>query len=231
MPIKIVKKGRGKLQTSAKPSNPSIVAKGRDHPSQEARLIRDLGADRMPQINDMIVNNKSDVFIAKVIKNDWGLMLSTNLMTVKKAIFRYRTEVYEVKLTYAASPDAKKIAKFAERADVLENLTTLVELQQGRVSKGLALEEKSPHLHYMLKFEIQLLGNLHKQLTDLQMDLGLLRKVPAKFQVEGMATRSQQLLEDAMKKSERVDAALTKAFAVLDGKYKVVADRGSPPKH
>ena len=105
------------------------------------------------------------------------------------------------------------------------------------MSKALVAEETKTKkkgdypLYINTKLEIQLLARLYEQMSDLQMDMGLIRKVPAKFQVEGMATRTQQLLEQAMKKSEKVDEALTRAYAVLEGKFKVVVPNVQPRKH
>ena len=221
MPVKITKKPVQISATSRVPSSgPAFKA-----------LRRELGPERMAQVDSMWLNGQQGAAIAKTIKGEWGLMQDMTLKVLGVTINRYCTSNLKGKLVRVEKGDEVALAKFAEKVDVLESLTRLIEMQQERVSKGYELEKNHLTLSFTLKFEVQTLAAMYRQMSDLQMDMGLIRKVPAKFQVEGMATRTQQLLEQAMKKSEKVDEALTRAYAVLEGKFKVVVPNVQPRKH
>jgi hypothetical protein len=177
-----------------------------------------------------LLNGETGEACAKTIKLEWGLMPNHKLLSLAKILTNYRQERLIGKLLLLKenldNPHASpRLVKFAEKVDVLENLTKLVEIQQTRVTKGVLGEEQlGGMLDRKMRYEIEVLGNLYARLATLQMDLGLIRKVPAKLQIEGMASRTQQVLQDAMSRSRRVDEALTKAFQVLEGKFQTVDD-------
>lgn len=218
MPIKIIRKKK-----------PVRVAprRGAGRPPPWGKLIRTLGPERIALVDSRLLNGETGEAVAKTIKLEWKLFPEKKLSVLAVQLNDYRRTTLLTKLRYLEDGrNDKALSKFAERVDVLENLTTLVELQQGRVSKALAAEETNHGLHPLtagVKLEVQTLGTLYKQLSDLQMDLGLLRKVPQRLQIEGGAARAQQALEQAMQRSLRVEQALAQAFDVIDGKFNVVA--------
>jgi len=190
-----------------------------------------LGPARLAIVDSRLLNDETAESIAKTIKGEWKLYKNTTLRNVARRVSVYKRLNVIGKLKVLERDKDKKgprprLSDFADKVDVLENLTKLVELQQTRVSK--AIHHESTVFKDMLdrktRFELELLGNLYVKLGQLQMDLGLLRKVPQKVHIEGMASRTQQLLEQAMQKSSKVDMALSQAFAVLDGKFSVVSD-------
>jgi hypothetical protein len=219
MAVKITTRGKKAVQISArkKPNRGNTQIRF-------ATLAKALGVERMALVESRLLNGEAGESVAKAIKMEWGLMPDHKLSSLAKILTEYRRVQLHSKLVYLNDKEAPRLSDFADKVDVLENLTKLVELQQTRVSKAMHLEKQQPKRDYQLRFEMELLGNLYVRLSTLQMDLGLLRKVPAKLQIEGMASRTQELLANAMSRSRRVDEALTKAFAVLDGKFSVVPE-------
>lgn len=221
MAVKIIKKNPKSVQSSArkKPNRGTPQTKFRG-------LTSALGAERMAMVESRLLNNETGESVAKTIKGEWGLMPKHKLSSLAKILTEYRRVNMVGKLLLLDDKNAPRISEFTDKVDVLSNLTKLIELQQTRVSKAIHAENTilKGLTDRKLRFELQLLGNLYVQLADLQMDLGLLRKVPQKLQIEGMASRTQVLLQTAMQKSRRVDEALSKAFAVLDGKFSVVPE-------
>jgi hypothetical protein len=223
--VKITKvKAKKGVQTSAKRPYPYNRGKGSRPPFHS--LTSALGPEKMAIVDSRLLNGETGEAIAKTIKNDWKLLARMTLAALTKRLTEYRRTRLLTKLQLLADPKAPRLSDFADKVDVLQNLTKLVELQQGRVSKGIHTENALSDvlMDRKLRHEIALLGDLYAKLAELQMDLGILRKVPQKMQIEGMASRTQQLLETAMQRSHNVEMALSKAFEVLDGKFRVVSD-------
>lgn len=236
MPIKITRKKAPGKKPLPKPKDEISVHSSAPKRTAFGRLMTSIGPDYMPLVESRLLNGDSAESIAKTIKLEWKLCADMKLSNLVVQLNKYRRDNLLGRLQYLSEHQNKSdsLHKFGEKVDVLENLTTLVELQQGRVSKAMRAEDANNPmlpLSRSTKFEVQLLGNLYKQLSDLQMDLGLLRKVPAKLQIEGGAARAQQALEQAMQRSSRVEQALSKAFDVIDGKFNVVPTDASPVKH
>lgn len=241
MPVTI-KRVKRELQTTAKPKRNQTGAKRGAKRAFDpvsgtikqlpafGELNADLGLEKMAIVDRMLLNGSTPESVARTIKLEWGHQQQVTLLSLRVKISKYKAEMVVGKLKYLTEGNPV-LSKFAQRVDVLENLTRLVEIQQDRVSKALIDEEKHGSisvktgklykLNTMNRFEIQLLGELYDKLASLQMDLGLLRKVPAKFQISGAAASTQALLEQALQRDDRVGNALAEAFNVLDGKFKV----------
>lgn len=228
MVVRVHKKG---VQTSAKNKPP--YTKGTAKKSSHTLLTTTLGPERMAMVDSRLINGETCENLAKTIKLDWKLLPDHNLVAIAKLLTRYKNDNIVGRLVTLLDPKAPRLSEFADKVDVLSNLTRLVELQQERVTKGIHAENTLHPglLDRKLRYEIQVLNNLYANLATLQMDLGILRKVPAKLQIEGMASRTQQTLQEAMDRSNRVDAALSKAFAVLEGKFHTVPDDEPKRKH
>jgi hypothetical protein len=221
------------VQTSAKAKTKPPHTRGTAKKPAHTILTKTLGPERMAMVDSRLLNGETCEAIARTIKLDWKLLTGSTMNTIAKALGRYKKDCLVGKLVLMADPTAPRLSEFADKVDVLENLTKLVELQQTRVTKAIHAENT---LHPGLldrktRYEVELLGNLYTKLADLQMDLGLLRKVPAKLQIEGLASRTQQRLQEAMNKSNRVDAALNRAFSIIEGKFTAEAGDDSNRKH
>lgn len=231
MPVKIIRKKSVQITAKTRkppkkpPRQPAELKQGRT-PSY-AGLRKELGIERMAMIESRLLNGETGEEVAKTVKLEWGLMKTNTLVSLGIVLNAYRREVVLTKLMALTDKDTPSMAMVSDRIDVLDNLTKLVELQHGRVNKAIRAEKEngtSTPLNRTTKFEMQLLANLYKQLSDLQMDMGLIRKVATKFTLEGTSAQTQQALEQAMQRSVRRDDALNRAFAVLDGKFKVLPD-------
>lgn len=227
----VVRVHRKTVQTSAKTKPPHTKGTAKKPP--HTLLTKTLGPERMAMMDSRLLNGETCEALAKVIKLDWKLLTNSTLPTIAKMLTRYKNDCLVGKLLMMVDPKAPRVSEFAEKVDVLENLTKLVELQQGRVSKGIHTETTLLNglLDRKLRFEVELLGGLYVKLAELQMDLGLIRKVPQKLQIEGLASRTQQRLQEAMDRSNRVDAALNKAFSIIEGKFSTVKSDESNRKH
>jgi len=233
MPVTIKKRKLVKT-SSPKKAQPKrdwkIVNRGKGRKPKFYNLTSELGPDNMAKVDSMLLKGETCEAVAKTIKLVWGLQKDMRLVSLAAVLSDYRSTNVKGQLIMLDDPDAPRLSEFASKIDVMENLTALIGKQQDRVSKALVAEETKTKkkgdypLYINTKLEIQLLARLYEQMSDLQMDLGVLRKVPAKFQLESMSTRTQQLLDDAMKKNTRVGVALAEAFKVLDGKFIKVPD-------
>jgi hypothetical protein len=151
-----------------------------------------LGTDRIRQIDAMLFKGESTNDVATVIQNEWHEYKDVSHGTLSKQILRYRNDILRrAAPSNIQNPDGSnsgkeivQVGRLEGRVHAHETLSTLCLMQQERLNKIYMQEQKLPSVMDAVRKEIELFSKLIGQLATLEMDMGLLQRVPKKIQGE-----------------------------------------------
>ena len=156
------------------------------------KRLYDLGSDRMGIIDSKLTNGDSTMSIAEHIQFEWNACASVKIATLDRQLQRYRKDILEPRLVAAANnatENGTKITKemkaFKEGVDVQDLLTQSVTMQWARISKSYAREAaKGPDgkLDPNINKELRPFTDMCRVLANLQLETGVLRRVPKQVQ-------------------------------------------------
>jgi len=220
----------------------NLTANGTKHRRPYARIY-DMGQDKVSQIDAMLMKGDKPLQVATYMQQNWNLHLDINLMTLEKMVLRYKNDIISAQIAkteLAAAGQtgiAKRVQDFKGKIIAEETLCRIVLLQQTRVDKLYDVESKMPSMVMnQLTKELTLFKDMLNQLSGLQMDLGILQRVPKKIKADlkflteaGRKERELVLVHDS-DRNKNIAAAYA-AYGILagdivDGEYTEVSDEG-----
>ena len=139
--------------------------------------------ERIEQVNEMLSKGLPASQVAQVIQSEWGLLADLKPDSVKKMLERYRkTDLRECILAQVAGvTEGMHTTTLAKRVSALEELTDLATVQKGRYQKAVQLEGGKPLLLKQATEEGRLLKEILVELGRLQLDTGVLARVPRRI--------------------------------------------------
>ena len=142
-----------------------------------------LDEERIEQVNEMLSKGLPASQVAQVIQSEWGLLADLKPDSVKKMLERYRkTDLRERILAQVAGvTEGMHTTTLAKRVSALEELTDLATVQKGRYQKAVQLEGGKPLLLKQATEEGRLLKEILVELGRLQLDTGVLARVPRRI--------------------------------------------------
>ncbi len=156
------------------------------------KRLYDLGSDRMGIIDSMLTKGDTTMSVAEHIQFEWSQCTSTKIGTLEKQIQRYKRDILEPRLVSAANNAAKKstsitkeLKAFNQQVDVMDKLDQAVVMQHARILKAYAIEAaqgEQGKLDTNISKEIRALTDLLRVLAGLQLETGVLRRVPKQVQ-------------------------------------------------
>ena len=156
------------------------------------KRLYDLGSDRLGIMESMLTNGDSPLTVAEHIQQDWQECTEVKITTLEKQIQRYRADVLEPKLLMAAEKAADKGAaissemkKFREQVDVQDMLNQGMNMQWSRIQKAFTKEElkgADGKLDPAINKELRAFTDLARALATLQLETGVVRRVPKQVQ-------------------------------------------------
>lgn len=203
------------------------------------KRLYDLGTDRMGIIESMLTNGDSPQKCAEHIQIEWKQCTTVKTPTLTKQIQRYKADILEPKLLLAAEQAAvsgksisKEMKNFREQVDVMDTLNYAVQMQHNRVEKMYANEaKKGPEAKAdkTIHTELRALTDACRALAMLQLETGVIRRVPKQVQGFFSQLSSEDLQEfrvemtqnDETLKSLGIikDVLTTAAKETIDGEY------------
>lgn len=156
------------------------------------KRLYDLGSDRLGIVEAMLTNGDSPMTVAEHIQQDWQECTEVKISTLEKQIQRYRADVLEPKLLMAAEKAvekggavSKEMAKFREQVDVAQVLNEGLNMQWERIQKAYtkeALKGPDAKLDPAINKELRAFTDLARALATLQLETGVVRRVPKQVQ-------------------------------------------------
>ena len=169
---------------STKPSNKA----GKKVAAHKYERIYALGPDRVSQMDAMLFKGTPAKDVARFIQNEWKEYTDVKLGTLAQQINRYNKEVNVAQMAVATGTDVsdKKgmvshVKKVEAKFDTLQTLRNLVDQQSRRLNKIALKEQTLPTVLDTVRKEITLYAKLLDQLATLEMDLGILQRIPRKI--------------------------------------------------
>lgn len=209
------------------------------------KRLYSLGADRMGIIDSMLTNGESTLSVAERIKVDWGECGAVKIMTLDRQIHRYRKDILEPRLAIAAENAiadgvsiSKGMKKFRDTVDVMDKLTEYINMQGTRIQKAFTKEDlkgKEGKLDQNISRELRVLTDMCKVLAGLQLETGVVRRVPRQVQGFFQQLDSNELQEfriemtqndDTLKALATLKDVIQEAASeIIDGEYIPVASQ------
>ena len=156
------------------------------------KRLYDLGSDRMGVVDSLLTQGDSTMSVAEHIQFEWNACTQVKIGTLDKQLQRYRKDVLEPRLVAAANRSTKngtKVTKemkaFSEGVDVSDMLTQSVTMQWARIQKAYAKEVgkgAEGKLDPAINKELRPFTDMCRVLANLQLETGVLRRVPKQVQ-------------------------------------------------
>lgn len=209
--------------------------KNKDQPTgykYKYKRLYDLGADHMAIIDSMLTNGDTTLSVAERIQGEWGSCGSVKTPTLDKQLQRYRKDILEPRLLMAAEiaeaagvSMSKGMKKFREQVDVMDRLNQTINMQTQRIHKAYEEEARKGgkgKLDQNLNKELRVLTDMCKVLAGLQLETGVVRRVPKQVQGFFQQLNSNELKEFRVEMTQN-DTTL-KALATLKQVIQEAAD-------
>ena len=162
--------------------------------------FKSLTHDQMVAVEVMMAKGDSIPSIARTLQDDWKLLKDKNYPAVVKALQRYKAQVVKGRLVKHTTTisiekvdgvEVQRVSKIREerlfddfdtKVDTFEALTSLINMQTGRVNKLFQTEMKMKvGILNQCTTEIKTLSRLLVQMTNLQLETGVLSRAPTKL--------------------------------------------------
>jgi len=215
------------------------------------KRLYDLGADRIGIVDNMLIEGCSSMSVAERIQGDWGECVGVKIGTLEKQILRYKKDIVEPRLLVAVEKAeesgvsiSKGMKKFREQVDVMETLNEVINMQRGRIAKMFAAEEEAGNkkLTADIQRELRPFTDMLKVLSSLQLETGVVRRVPKQIQGIWQQLGHEELAEFRIEMTQNDDTlrALSDlkniveeaASEIIDGEYIPVASEPEAlPEH
>jgi hypothetical protein len=162
----------------------TIQRRGAAHAYQ--RLL-DMGTDRMQQLDGMIAKGEPSLMIVDIIQNEWQQCRDIQRSSLARQVNRYRNTVIVPRMavmyeTSANKESTKATEVFFQQLNMLEEMSDLFETQKVRVVKALKVEADMPLPLKDTTVEIDLLRKMGVDLSNLHLEMGLIRRAPKQIQ-------------------------------------------------
>ena len=156
------------------------------------KRIYELGTDRLGIVDSMLTKGDSTMKVAEHIQFEWNACTEVKITTLEKQLQRYRKDVLEPRIVHAAnkaSENGTRITKemnaFQESVDVQDMLTQSVKMQWARITKMYAKEAgkgEDGKIDPNINKELRPFTDMCRVLANLQLETGVLRRVPKQVQ-------------------------------------------------
>ena len=198
---------------------------------RQYKILSSLGQAKLDIIESMLIKGTSTPKVQAKIQEEWKLLLDMKAGTLQKQLVRYKKD--KISCHMHAKVDVPNpeggtdtvtaptiFAPIDKRIDAHTALTELVEMQMTRMNKLYSKEEPTPLLFDAMRKEVLAMGVLIKQLSELQFDLGLIKKVaPVQKHLIGSFDLSdsdvQQLHFDSKEDNEQLAIATQKVLEII----------------
>lgn len=146
--------------------------------------LRALGRENLTAVESRIAAGATLMEISEFIQQELGFYRDVKPGTLQKQIQRYRQDIMNPRLLHAVESSAKTketaLAKLKDNLNVLQEVQELAVMQKLRIEKGLKRENEMPLLFTWMHKEILALDKVLSSVATIQMDLGILSRVPRK---------------------------------------------------
>jgi len=227
------------MSTSKQPSGPK----------HKYKRLYDLGADRLGIIDSMLMDGISTMLITERIQNEWGECTEVKVTTLDKQIMRYRDNIVEPKLKLAAERAdnegimiGKAMKKFRGTVDVIQEMEEAINMQRSRIQTAYMREVRKGNeakLDPSINKELRALTDMCRVLVGVQLETGIVRRVPKQIQgfFQNLDTNELQEFRLEMTQNDEtlkamgeikgiLEEAEAEAGEIIDGEYTPVEPSG-----
>lgn len=197
------------------------ILRNKQRLSKANRRLMSLGPERVRDLEARLLEGQQLTALAHMIQKEWGELLDVKPITLIKELQRFKGSRVDGKLLFLKETDYGKqvFGEYAAAIDVMEQMQKVVGVQQERVSKLYNHEQKMPTLMEQMRREISLLTEIYSQLLEMQMEMGLVKRVRKEFSLDIVASKAQIAVENAMRVNSKVETALREAYKIIEGEF------------
>lgn len=163
--------------------------------------VQSMSEEHQAAINSYLLNEHPIDKLVKKIKYEWNEFPEVADATIRQMLYRYKQKhitVQQAKIVAKITTNEKinelvaTVTMLERRLDPALELEKLVQMQIARLEKALLLEKPSKVLFDTVTKNVEVTANLVTRLADLQMELGLLRRVPKKLNVSAVDVSEEE---------------------------------------
>lgn len=193
-----------------------------------------LGADKVSQVDTLLLKGTVAGDVATLIQGEWGAMQDLSFSAIERQLRRYRRDL-DIKVTArqeVALRDNKTVlavSRQVEQIDVIEDMNSLIHTQKIRINRLLEYEasrELSEGLLSDVKYEMQQLIAMYKLISTLQLETGLMRRAPKT--VSGMFSYDDDTgrfeFEAKIEDHKALSQATAEVMQILEGTFTDVTE-------
>lgn len=148
-----------------------------DKPKPYARILG-LGNERVTEMKRMLRTGSSVMEVVRVIREEWNECLDISEASLQRQVARWRKKRVMPEVKEDILKEVDNVFKTAKNLDLISEYDDLLERQKARLMKVASKEEKSPMLLGVVTKEIQVFQSLLKDVAQLHLETGLLKRAP-----------------------------------------------------
>jgi hypothetical protein len=199
-----------------------------------------LGPDKVAVLNSyLITETYTFERIIDILKKEWGVFHDVKDTTLRRQLFRYKSDYIlsaqaKIASKIVSEPNVAKLAAAAEQIqqniDAVKTLEWAIQIQVSRVKKTQEQEDKLPTVMDTQSKNLVLLTQQLKELAAIQMDIGILKKVPAQIAISADLTEEERRFSENARVQELEAVATAEAIRYLR-EIGVVSEHPQLPAH
>lgn len=197
------------------------------------KRIFDLGEEKVALLNSYLLADKPTREIIELLQGEWQVLQDVQYETLKRQLLRYKKDFVLPRQAQIASKLtnnahvarlAAATAQIEAAVDVMSSMEWAVKLQLARVEKMAAVEGNLPTVQESQTKNLQLLMNMLNTLGQTQMDVGLMKKVPAKMAFSMDVSDEDRKYMESLRLQDMEAEATVQALRYLEREQIVVGE-------
>ena len=230
--VEVVRK-RGK-RGACRERGTAVTAKG-GAPGRGYHRFQEMPVEHQGILYQMFLDGEPATEIARMIQEDWNTCQDVSRKALVRQLQRYRKDVIDPKILIQGKSlpvEARKVllGRINKQLDTLDTMASVLEAQECRFLAAQAAAKGDARLEGRAGTELQRLWHMLKDLANLQIETGILRRAPktvtahvsfAQSAGEEAYMSARKAKEDQASRARSALDAMTQA-GIIDGEFEVV---------
>ncbi len=230
--VEVVRK-RGK-RGACRERGTAVTAKG-GAPGRGYHRFQEMPTENQGVLYQMFLDGEPATEIARMIHEDWNTCQDVSRKALVRQLQRYRKDVIDPKILIQGKSlpvEARKVllGRINKQLDTLDTMASVLEAQECRFLAAQAEAKGDARLEGRAGTELQRLWHMLKDLANLQIETGILRRAPktvtahvsfAQSAGEEAYMSARKAKEDQASRARSALDAMTQA-GIIDGEFEVV---------
>ena len=217
-----------KVEVPKLPTKPATV---------KFKRLKALPPDKFVAMEEMLRDGFSPLHVAREMQGTLGQCTEVSEYALTKMLYRYVEQEMDIRTAakaFTSQATRRVLQKLKQNVDAVVEMEALVIYQRERLDQAREKERLGKVLFKGLSTEVKEYGILLKNLLDMQMDTGIVRRIPKEVKghlgVYNLNSMGRDIIEQGAEGQRAIDAATQNAISIIDGEFNRVVEGNPNPE-